>query len=584
LRPHFAGLYNVSYQLVLIELDFLLSFATELGQLLFNEEWGFLCLSQENANSSRSQMEQKMDFTSKLILDSLKNRYPTIKAITQTSQPYSGFQIFYPGLELKSGTFYVIYDNHLDVLNSPIKDIGCLVIGEPTGQVLCRDCLSIPSGVLAEKIYHDLFGVLSDYETWQKNILISAAGDRDVQALIDICKNIFGNPITVFDNTYHLIGVSNDLNPLDVESFTELVNNKRYLEFGKTVTAETDDMLEFAKQRQRAFYLKLGESLDIIVSPLWYKNIFLGMLTIPTVNKELSDYHLLAADFLSKSVAMVLWNTEHDDLLINNHIETIVAKILTGAPANPNLMQSFLKILSWELNDGYAIAIIKHRKEDSSLNEQSTLLRYMIQSILPDTLIIEIDNSFAIIQNRLLIRDSGDATINLIHRFLKQYDLVCGISYSFESFSDIASYYLQAKTAANSASYVDPLYPIAYYDNHFVEHAIDAFTLLHDAVHYIHPDIMRLYNHDKAKNSELVSTLYIYLMNDKSYSESSKKLIIHKSTLNYRLDKIKALTHSDLLSPKLRLSVLFSIKMLFLIDDDWRIAMNNRTNLDIETK
>jgi DNA-binding PucR family transcriptional regulator len=55
-----------------------------------------------------------------------------------------------------------------------------------------------------------------------------------------------------------------------------------------------------------------------------------------------------------------------------------------------------------------------------------------------------------------------------------------------------------------------------------------------------------LLDYDRAKNSELVRTLSLYLECGGNYNETAAALTIHRSTLRYRLGRIREITDFDL--------------------------------------
>ncbi|MCF0229139.1 MAG: helix-turn-helix domain-containing protein [Parasporobacterium sp.] len=77
----------------------------------------------------------------------------------------------------------------------------------------------------------------------------------------------------------------------------------------------------------------------------------------------------------------------------------------------------------------------------------------------------------------------------------------------------------------------------------------------------LHPSLAVLSKYDAAHGSELYDTLRIFLENERNYSEVSRKLNIHRSTLMYRLDRIAELTASDPNDPDERFHMMLSFRL-----------------------
>lgn len=73
-----------------------------------------------------------------------------------------------------------------------------------------------------------------------------------------------------------------------------------------------------------------------------------------------------------------------------------------------------------------------------------------------------------------------------------------------------------------------------------------------------------LRKYDEEHRTDFFRTLRVYLEQNMNISHTSDELIIHRSTLLYRLDRIQALTGMNLNAPRLRFILLYSY---YLMDD-----------------
>ncbi|MCD8249569.1 MAG: helix-turn-helix domain-containing protein, partial [Lachnospiraceae bacterium] len=74
----------------------------------------------------------------------------------------------------------------------------------------------------------------------------------------------------------------------------------------------------------------------------------------------------------------------------------------------------------------------------------------------------------------------------------------------------------------------------------------------------------RLEKYDRKHGTSLRETLRVYLDHDRNLARTSDELYIHRSTLQYRLEKIENLTGFDLSDPETRFQLLFTYRLL-----DW---------------
>ena len=521
-----------------------------------------------------------MEFTSTLILDSLKYGYPEVETTDYlSSEVYHSLELYYPGLNLKPGTLYIAYSSQVAELKDLSPDVGLVVIGKPHKGIVCRDCLFLPSEVLAEKLFSALSSVLKEYDAWEKALLTLASSGRSVKEMLDISVDILKNPITTFDISGELASVSEGLSDLEAEGFTVEMNSKRYLSIKRTQAFDIDELLYELKKKKHSFSYAIGDEENALISPIRRDDILRGFILIPQIRGAMADYHALAADYLARVIAMTARNDDLRGSREMGQLEAVIIKLMHGSSANQNYVEKLLKQRSWNLDDKYALAVIKGKDEGYPFKEKVRTFRFMLERLFPYALLIELDESCVLIQNTVLIKDLDEAARAIVQLFLARNSLVCGVSYTFYNFMDLESFYLQAEVSADGIAAADSsvglaaaahssTYPLGFYESYFAWHLIKDFALSHEALHFVHPDILRLFNTDKAKGSNLVLTLYTYLVNDRSYSKTAEKMHVHKSTLNYRLDKILSMSNEDLLDPEQRLNILYSIKTLLTLDSE----------------
>ena len=80
--------------------------------------------------------------------------------------------------------------------------------------------------------------------------------------------------------------------------------------------------------------------------------------------------------------------------------------------------------------------------------------------------------------------------------------------------------------------------------------------------HLVAPELIQLKAHDAEKDTQYFDTLSAYLLNERDIPRTSRALIIHRTTLLYRLRKLQAIAAMDLDDPAKRLQLLISLWIL----------------------
>lgn len=146
------------------------------------------------------------------------------------------------------------------------------------------------------------------------------------------------------------------------------------------------------------------------------------------------------------------------------------------------------------------------------------------------------------------------------------YGLI-GIGGKTNELSDYYQCYKQALQTLNvlSGNHVSNRY--AFFED------LGSYTLLHlvkdttEAHYFMKNYIEKLLNYSKKNNINLFQTLRVYLEQNGSIKKTSEKLFIHRSTLIYRLDKIKEILQLDIDDSDIRFNLMMTYKLYDLKKD-----------------
>ena len=103
------------------------------------------------------------------------------------------------------------------------------------------------------------------------------------------------------------------------------------------------------------------------------------------------------------------------------------------------------------------------------------------------------------------------------------------------------------------------------YSRYLAYDVVGSFAQTRQLRNYIHPDIHRLAAEDEKGRSDLLATLYCYLLNDRSYQLCAEKLHIHRNSFAYRIQKVQKLLESDINEENQRMSLILSIYMYWYL-------------------
>ena len=141
--------------------------------------------------------------------------------------------------------------------------------------------------------------------------------------------------------------------------------------------------------------------------------------------------------------------------------------------------------------------------------------------------------------------------------FLAANRLRGGISNVFTRIEELHERGEQAKTALDFAD-GDQL---SIYTRKMLQHMLTFFPMEQRHL-LVHPALFRLRNLDAENDTRYLETLRTYLECERSLSATAAKLFIHRNTLMYRLERLRAAVSLDLDDPEVRLQLLLSFHLM----------------------
>ncbi len=123
--------------------------------------------------------------------------------------------------------------------------------------------------------------------------------------------------------------------------------------------------------------------------------------------------------------------------------------------------------------------------------------------------------------------------------------------------------YTQASVTLQVGKRKNPAESIHYFDSIALPYILEQATKKLPAYMVCHEKLLSMKYKDEAKQSHLYETLRCFLEHNQNISHTASALFIHRSTLLYRLDKIKAFLDSDLTD---RSEILYLLLSFHLMD------------------
>ena len=151
---------------------------------------------------------------------------------------------------------------------------------------------------------------------------------------------------------------------------------------------------------------------------------------------------------------------------------------------------------------------------------------------------------------------------HLLAPLCRDYFLYAGISSPIRKIEELKFAFCQADLALEKAFYLHNEQWTVSFSACVLDYLVKNLPPELPAEYLISPELLTLIEYDKEKNTQYYPTLHAFLLNERDISKTSKIMIIHRTTLIYRLKKIQSIININLDDPDERLYLLFSLRLL----------------------
>lgn len=282
------------------------------------------------------------------------------------------------------------------------------------------------------------------------------------------------------------------------------------------------------------------------------------------LSKNLASYDQLSIVAIeqTKNVLALQINQEKTGIEVENRLrQDYLHDLIAGLATEEDLLRR-ARHLNISFDQPHAIIVLDPCKQETDfsihLNHILDKFRYMIdKELLP----------LSMVQDQKLFLVTPGEHVNTITNFARNYtdekypDLPfrIGISNSIIQPKDYITAYNEAKKAADFASSFQFNSNIVHFND------LGIIGLLFNTenptamMQFMEKHLSKLIEYDKQNNSELLTTLEVFLDNESAIQASAEKLHIHYNTLRYRLNRLEDILDTDLANTQNRMNLQVAI-------------------------
>lgn len=353
------------------------------------------------------------------------------------------------------------------------------------------------------------------------NMLFDAlTSNRDMQYLVEVCANSFGNPIGMGRSDFIVLYVSADMPKDSVNASPGLLghyDNPRVL----------DELEQVRFSSLPLLFRRHVNQYDHIVAPLWHADTVVGYLSACLSNRSFEPGDIEKMAVIQHTVEATL-SSEKGLVFLEQDQRARLVQNLIYTDNNDWQAENIYEALGFRKDRPMQFVIVMTNNRYTA-NAPARHLSGKLSMIIGDGLFFSHDGRLVIFTNYDIMENYEE-----ICSELSEMELIAGASYPFFNIRDCALCYKQAEDAIKNWRFTSGS-PVQYYERLSLTHILEDKT---GQVGHSHPAADLLKQYDRENGTALYFTLCVYLSNCRKINETADELNIHRNTVLQRLKKI----------------------------------------------
>lgn len=391
--------------------------------------------------------------------------------------------------------------------------------------------------------------------------------EEDFDSITKISGQIFQKQVLLFDRYFHIITASKK----SLLSKIELIDKKG-----------NASNLTFNHNGGTKYTLCVdGKAKEFLIWRIIGGRNLLGYLAIEYDQEELDPFYLLAVDLVRNIYSVQFIKKKLVIDAVAQVKDNFIEKLLVEKNMDMNSIIQYMNIFKWNLYKPHRVAVLyirttETRTDKTNIFEQQSKkfqifndLKEKITQLDSQIIFAKKSEEFVLI---VPVEKEQQAAKKYWYRLLNQMEqwlnvrgdncvLKLGIGGTTESIYDYYNCYQQALQTLNVIMHQDNSESVKFFDE------LGSYTLLHlikdteEAKFFMNTYLEKLKSYSESNQVDLFHTLRVFLEQNGSIKHTADKLYIHRSTLLYRLEKIKEIIGMDIHNAEIRFNLLLTYKL-----------------------
>lgn len=474
--------------------------------------------------------------------------------IRDSRQSYRSIRLYHGQRELQKDVLYLLRPTET---RFPVDEYAYLSAVSMPGGANHFCCPGQPD----EKILDFVLEVFSEFQQWEQMIDQLVYRGAGLQELCQLGARLLENPVCIHDDWFMMIAMSQGLEqvmpPEYVASSTKGFIPRMILDDFR----HDSEYLETYSHRNAQIWQSTEETPASLYVNLWDGTVYQGRLLVIQHNRPFKQADFILAEVLTQRAMFLLNQQRLGQRQSMQSMDDVVYSLLQGKQLDPSELNQLMSMLNWKKSDRFLCIRIRNQQSEGKVVMEHVLHSDLFR-IFPEGYILFSGHEQCVVLN--LTREPMTAAMirYRLAPLCRDYCLYAGISSPVTDIRDLHLSYYQANVGLEQAFRLRSEKWIIAFSECAMEHILEKIDGELPAWTLVSPELLSVLEHDRQKGTQYFETLRAYLLNERDIPRTAEKLIIHRTTLLYRLKKIQTLLNVDLEDPWQRLYLTLSLWIL----------------------
>ena len=406
-----------------------------------------------------------------------------------------------------------------------------------------------------------LNALFSRFVEWEHRLDELVYQNVPLTALCEAGAQMLDNPVCVHDDWFVMVARSRELP--EVLQPDSIMSSER--EFLPRIIVEDfmndTDYLETFSQREPQVWDGTPDQPPSLYVNLWSGKVYRGRLLVVQFHRPFRRSDFMVAEVLAQRVMALLDRKQLGVDRPHRGMDDIVFDILSGNMPEAEEVTRLMNSLNWNPQDRVVCVRLNAQRDDDSAIQEHALHSELFQ-VFPHAYIMFNEREQCVLLNLTQSPINRAMLSHSLSPLCRDYCLYAGMSSPVDGLREWHAAWLEARYALDRAfARRDEKWIVAFSDC-ALDMALGSLQPPLLPRHLVAPELRVLMEYDAQKGTQYFDTLRVYLLEERDIPRASEKLIIHRTTLLYRLKKIEQLISLNLEDPWYRLNLMLSLRIL----------------------